>query len=106
MGLNSTKPARDRRCHDELDLAYSALCTLVAVVVHYRVFGVPVSRPDVQEFLRRQEGFAAEGAQFAKLEKKGLVERRGGAQFTTWAPTARGTSKVFGWAQRAPEAAE
>lgn len=102
MGLTTNAATRDRRCQDDLGLSYSELATLVAVVAHYRVFGLPVSRPDVSRFLSQEEQVGCEG-QMRRLEKRGLVERRGSAQFTAYAPTSRGIGKVNGWAGRGAE---
>jgi hypothetical protein len=103
--VKPTSPARalSDRCQDELGLRYGELAVVVAVVAHWRVYGLPCDRSDVYRMLGKVESFLDVGGCMTRMERRGLLEttRAYGGSRLLYKPTNRAIAKVKGWQQGA-----
>jgi hypothetical protein len=106
-GRDVTSAARTigDRYQDEFGLRYGELSVVVAVVAHWRVYGMPCDRSDVYGMLGKVESFLDIGGAMTRMERRGLLATAATYKSSRllYKPTNRALSKVKGWQQGAAE---
>lgn len=91
--------ARNARCREKLEIAWSELEILLAIDAHLRAFGEPVLRKDLEEFCMSNPEIETTEIEYPiyKLKRERLIERANDGNPARYRPTARGSAKIAAW---------